>query len=439
MHLKNSLNAMRLFSFLAVVVFAVACKRPETDLGLELQPEGDLLNAYYTDTTTLWVSTVREDTLRTDELSTQMLGNYADDIFGQTLAGIYTQIRLSGSSVEFPEFYEVDSVILSLAYSGRAYGKLFPQYFEVYEMTEDIYLDSTYYSDHAPAINNTVNLVEPGFEINELNLFDFLPSGDDSLVPQLQLRLKNSLAQKFFDTDAANLADNEFFLQFFKGLHIRSASANGAVVNFDLTQSASKLTVYYRDTVELDTTSYSFVMGDLAARFTNIQHSYVGSELAGLTPENPLDGSISSYVQAGASAKTKIELPFLDQYNVLEGRTINKAELIVPVEDNYNSRLPVPSQLFVLGKNDEDENIILPDQVTASHDIDGIYMADTLEYRFNITRWVQQVLNGEISNNGLQLVSNSAGVSINRVELHGPDFNPALPEDNMRLLITLSN
>ncbi len=180
-------------------------------------------------------------------------------------------------------------------------------------------------------------------------------------------------------------------------------------------------------------------MGDLAARFTNIQHSYVGSELAGLTPENPLDGSISSYVQAGASAKTKIELPFLDQYNVLEGRTINKAELIVPVEDNYNSRLPVPSQLFVLGKNDEDENIILPDQVTASHDIDGIYMADTLEYRFNITRWVQQVLNGEISNNGLQLVSNSAGVSINRVELHGPDFNPALPEDNMRLLITLSN
>ncbi|MFM9027234.1 MAG: hypothetical protein ACKOQ6_04505, partial [Bacteroidota bacterium] len=49
-----------------------ACKDPD-ELGLEVLPGSDQLNLKSTDTITILTRTVREDTLRSDELSTQLV------------------------------------------------------------------------------------------------------------------------------------------------------------------------------------------------------------------------------------------------------------------------------------------------------------------------------------------------------------------------------
>ncbi|MBL7941962.1 MAG: DUF4270 family protein, partial [Flavobacteriales bacterium] len=224
------------------------------------------------------------------------------------------------------------------------------------------------------------------------------------------------------------------------GLTVRSATPDAGVFNLDLALSDAGVTIYYRDLddVEPDTTSYEFVIGDLAPRFTHLAHSYIGSDLQGLSETSPLDAQVLGYVQAGASCKTHITLPYIDALKA-EGRVISKAELVVPVEDMYNSRYAPQDQLFVLTKNEDGEDSVLPDQVSAHHDIGGVFEPDTLQYRFNITRWVQQVLTGDVPNTGLYLVSSNSGVSVNRVVVHGPQFDLADPTRNMRLLLTFTD
>ncbi len=82
----NSLKKLRLFylPLLALGLFA-SCEKPENSIGLELQEGDDILGFFTSDTTTLKVSTLIEDSLKTDELTSVMLGNYNDPIFGRTL------------------------------------------------------------------------------------------------------------------------------------------------------------------------------------------------------------------------------------------------------------------------------------------------------------------------------------------------------------------
>jgi hypothetical protein len=89
----------------------------------------------------------------------------------------------------------------------------------------------------------------------------------------------------------------------------------------------------------------------------------------------------------------------------------------------------------LLYKNEEGDNNLLPDQTTSAHSIGGNYDSTNRYYRFNITRYIQQVISGEIANTGIYAVSNSAGVTVNRVVLAGP----LSPDGNgMKLELTFS-
>lgn len=437
--LKNSLNSLGLFSFMAVLLLA-SCRRPESTVGLGIQPGEELLNAFYSDTTSLEAEVVVEDTLRSDELSSVMLGNYADPVFGYTETSFYSQLRLSGSGITFPLSYAVDSVVLSLPYSGRSYGKRIPQSFSVYALTDALYPDSVYYTNSTIATDKSVNWIADPGETYAIRPNSVVVIDNDSLIPQLRLKLKASFADLFFTAPPENFQSNDAFLAFFRGIHVQSATTDGSVFNLDLGRSDAGVTIYYRDfdNAEPDTALYGFVIGDQAARFTHVRRSFAGTALSELGETTPVDAGVLGYVQAGASCKTHITMPHLATY-AAAGRVINKAELVVPVEDMDLGRYPSQAQLFLLTRNEAGQDIILPDQLTASHDIGGVFEPDTLQYRFNITRWVQQVLTGDLVNTGLFLVSNNSGVSVNRVVLHGPHFSEAEPARNMRLRLTFSD
>ena len=80
-----------------------------------------MLSILQTDTVTLVVSTVREDSLRSDELSLSLLGNYIDPEIGQTRAGFYSQVRLSSPDIDFGTNAVADSLTLSLVHTGTVY------------------------------------------------------------------------------------------------------------------------------------------------------------------------------------------------------------------------------------------------------------------------------------------------------------------------------
>src|SRR5690606_22252942 len=102
--------------FIALFILA-ACKKDETEIGSDLQGEG--LDVIKTDTFTLRTYTQVLDSMQSDETAINLLGYYADPVFGSVDCGIVSQFRLSSSSPSFsgqPGDVIVDSVVLSLAY-----------------------------------------------------------------------------------------------------------------------------------------------------------------------------------------------------------------------------------------------------------------------------------------------------------------------------------
>ena len=124
-------------------------------VGLDVQPENDLLNVGFQDSTTIYTKTIKGDSLITDEsLITSgigLIGKYAEPVFGTASASIYTQVRLPSNiaSNTFGINPICDSIILSLVYEGTAYGKKDrkPQRLNVYQVTESMSTANSYYSN----------------------------------------------------------------------------------------------------------------------------------------------------------------------------------------------------------------------------------------------------------------------------------------------------
>src|SRR6267378_8262722 len=80
--------------FVAVVALLSSCKK-EGNIGLEVQPANDIINAESSDTLTLLTRSCKQDSVRTDETTlaisgiySQMLGSYNDPVFGKTSASV---------------------------------------------------------------------------------------------------------------------------------------------------------------------------------------------------------------------------------------------------------------------------------------------------------------------------------------------------------------
>ena len=98
-------------------------------VGLDVQPENDLLNVGYQDTTTVFTRTFDGDSLNTDESlissGVGLIGKYIDPVYGTATASMYTQVRLPSNilSTTFGTAPVCDSIVLSLVYDGPVYGK----------------------------------------------------------------------------------------------------------------------------------------------------------------------------------------------------------------------------------------------------------------------------------------------------------------------------
>src|SRR5690606_23077363 len=209
------------------------------------------------------------------------------------------------------------------------------------------------------------------------------------------------------------------------------------ILYFDLLNAQSKATLYYRD--ELNDPGvpkqFEFQINENSVRYTVVEHDHAQA-LDGSIVQALQDTSTTAdqvYVQSLGGLRAALRFPDLMQHAV-DGKALAKAELIVPIEGEFNPFLTPPAQLFLFRRNAEGEEEFLPDQLSGVADIDGRYRNDAREYRFNITRYIQAVLNGSLPNNGIEMVPGSNGVTADRAVLSGPVGEG----DRMRLLITFT-
>ncbi len=438
--IKN-LNTGRKAAMLSVVflVLFVSCKKKDSDLGLPITGDSPLgVNTVDTFEINTYVEV--QDSVTSNLKSADLLGSYQDPKFGGVQYGIVSQILLSSNNPNFGDInlISVDSVVLAVQYSSLTgvskYGELDPQTFEVYELDQDIYYDSTYYT-FSQVLTKPTNLVEVGSEVITPDPFNDAVVGEDTLSPQLRIRLDTNLGWQFINAQQnGDLVDNETFKTFFKGLQIKvnngmQSNNEGAILYLDLVDLNSKLTVYYKE----DTVARSFdftIDADNAARFNQANFDIAGTYVEQVINDT-LSGNYEFYYQAN-HLWAALEFPDLLAIKDNQGLIVNKAELIVPTQYYPTDELFVASNMFLLYKDSLYNDFLIPDYTNP----DGQYYESEGAYKFLITRYVQRIMTGEYPNNGLRLTNQYFFSTATRAI-----FNGALSTNKVKpkLIITYSN
>ncbi|MBN2174075.1 MAG: DUF4270 domain-containing protein [Bacteroidales bacterium] len=429
--LKSFYFRLRYFLLLITLLAIVfSCTEKPEAVGLDLVDD----NKYpiYDTILSVVAYSVFDDSVRTDEATINLLGSLYSETFGLLNASFYTQLRLESVNPSFGPNPVADSIVLSFIYSGY-YGNLnTPQTVKIYRVSDDFYRDSLYYYN--------TNL---GFEESILGELTFLPKPNDSIIidsvayaPKLNVHIDPSFADLIFTADS-NLASNDNFINYFKGLYVKAddvtALGEGAILYFDLLNEASNLTLYYKnDTV--DSLSYVFTINVNNARIGRFEHDYsLSSDQAfkeQILNNDTSYGADALYLQCLAGIKTVFRFPEIANWNNI---AINQAKLILPVNNPSGSYDPPPS--LVLFQNTENgSRVFLQDYEIGESYFGGTYDSVNNSYFFRISFYIQELANGN-PDYGLELFPISKVVAANEVKLSGTESTDQ-PSVQLQLIYT---
>lgn len=418
MNLKKLHNNWRkaiLLSACFVLAISVlpACKKKTSLIGTEALNVEDLLAAGGKDTFQLKTYSIEEDSIPTGNQPYGTLGICNDPKLGVINTSIYTQMSIEGAiNLSGATLISIDSVVLGLCYGG-SYGKLTPQTFEVYELTEKISIDSTYYRNSTRSTNG-INLVEPSSATQTPNLTSKVPidnlqmGGKDTLNPQLRLHLNHSIGQQFVqDAIAGNSAFSstaEFLNSgYFKGLKINVSSTvppsgSGGILYLRMGNQQTRLTIYYKVNIggEVSNKNFSLRLNGSSTYFNHAELDHSGHHVADVLA-NPVSGQSNFYAQCfglwGA-----IEFPSVS--NLPNKSLINNALLYLPIAYQTNSPYTPSNSITLLYKDASGDYRYVSGSKNIVYPYDGAQKA----YVINIRDYIQEIASGKVPNGPIYAV-----------------------------------
>ena len=370
----------------------ISCKKKEYALGSDVIDASTILNGSSVDTFTLRTYSIEEDTVISDNPANVVLGSYLDPTFGSYSASFYTQLRLAGVDPNFadPSEIVIDSFVLALEYVGY-YGALDPQTFEVYELEESLSLDSTYYS-FSNLTHSTTNLVPAENATVTPNTSSPTIVDGDSLAPQLRIHLDTNMARNLIveaTSESGSFSSNEAFLDFFKGLHIKTNNntqlqSEGAALYIDINDPSSKATIYFKQNGEA--TSYDLLMNSDCADFTHVDLDASNTSLDEVIADSTL-GQNEFYAQA-FSSRAAVSIPGL--LNLPENIVIHRADLSLPIQYQTGYKYQPGNNLSVATRIDSSSTQL------ANIGVIGVYNSLDKNFNINIREYVQSIVNKEL-------------------------------------------
>jgi len=403
-------------AFLFSLLLSISCKKKENLLGQNSIDQNELLNSDGIDTFSLQTFSYFDDSVISDNAIFGILGSYNDPVFGTYRSEIYTQILLSGSSPNFGDLNDViiDSMVLGLVYNGL-YGDVGAQTIEVYEMGEELFIDSTYYSFDSKLDANSTNLVLGSNTFN-LDNQNITVIGVDTVSPQLRIPLDTNLARTFMtEANAATgtFFDDASFTSYFNGLHIITnnglqTSGTGGVYYFRLTDPLSKVTIYYRQLGVVKT--FDFIMNSNAADFNRVSldNSFTNVETV---INDTVSGQIEYYSQSFGS-RAVVRFSGID--NIPKTAVIHSATLELPISFQSSSSYSPGFSLSVATTLESGSTELFGVNTIAN------YSDFSKSFAMDLRVYVQAVVNGDIQNNGLVLSPILHSSSAERIIFNGP-------------------
>lgn len=424
----------------------IGCNKESDIIGLGIQPPSDLLNASFFDSTSIVTYSVIDDSLRTDKLSQNVIGFLNNNETGNTQAGVAFHLFPSSRNVKFGENAILDSAFLIISIRAHMGDTLAPVNFGLYEINDAIYADSNYYP------NSNVNFIHKNLISGNSN-FTIKPTtvtieNNVAIMPHIKIPISKSWIENkiMAKSNQPELFDNESFVQYLKGLYLvaQSASKGGFVTSIDLKASMSGLVLHYKND-EKDSLTYTFVVGDKAARFSTFNHFdfiHASSHFKQQVLMNDTNsGAEKIYLKALGGTNVRIQFPNIKETFKNQRIIINKAELVLTPYNRVYGSYFVPSKITLSKVKSDGGYQFLPDDAIFEGEqyFGGEFNTSTQEYRFRITKYIQNLIQNDEADYGLSLFITGRGVRGNSVVLTGNNpTNPAVASKRMRLEITYS-
>ena len=426
-------------SLIISVIIISSCTEELDSIGMDLID--DQLEITSQTVLPLSAFTEIEDSVPSSLADQQLLGFYHDDVFGKTKASIYTEslplsIPFNIPGTLSPESLIVDSVVLSIAYSGYFGDLSTQQSISVFELEETIPAGTIY-------SNKTL-----GFNPEPLHNSQFLPQPNDSiyvtgplgdttniLPPHLRLNMPESLGRRFIDSyeETSNFTSYDDYRGFFKGLYITvdETPGTGAMLYFNLLSALSRMEIHYHYISGEDTTVTSYILplydqfGRRFSQFDNFGYQDASPEIKQQALEgDTVAGLERVFIQSMANFRSKIWLP--EPENILDNSSgqiaINSAKIIVPVDSGYlQDEFGNASRLIMLRGDEEEGNLVnIDDLALGSGYFGGVLNAEETHYSFNITLHLQRVISGALPNYPLYLRTSNSFQNADRAVIKGP-------------------
>ncbi len=380
-----------LISFLIIGCFFTACKKKADNVFLVNEGTVGFDGNGYTDSFTLLTATIREDSLKTDSLSNNLIGIIKDPFFGEYHARSFFQFNL-------PELGKVissgtlDSVVLFMQYTSKSayYGDLNSEVsLDVYELNTALTATNAAYSNQNYGFTTSIGAYTGKLKVNDsIKIRDL--SKKATIAPTLAIKLSASFANKLFNANSTDLSSQTDFLNLFKGLVIVPSpnllSGNGVMAAVNMYAAFSKIRIYYNDTMQSD-----FKVLDDSRRFSQYYFRNQNAEITKQKTASKKANFDTTFLQSMTGAKTRISIPYL--FNIAKSKSISiaKAELIIrPVAGSYGSTTPLPARLLLL-KPDATTGLNASILDAFEPFYGGAYNATLNGYKFNITRHIQNL------------------------------------------------
>lgn len=401
--------------FVLNLILLLSCKKKDVDsvLGLDVQPENDLVGITITDTASLFLHTQKVDSTRTYNDQYKYLGSTQDPIFGRTDASIYTNFSITNNltNVSFGPNAIIDSAEIIIRDLGTYNGDTSTVLnYEVFLLNEKIQNDVLYYTSSKFSRSN--------IKINITNGRYVTRNGNRYLV----MKLDPNFAQYVLQTDA-NLTNNTAFQNAYKGFYITTANTStlspsnlGAIRRMDLNDELSGVKLYYRDSNSTSSKGEEFLFsfrGIDALRTNYIKHNYYTAHhnlYAQVIDNDSLKGNANIYLNHFGGTRVRVYIPyinnFVDSFNV----AINRAELIVKLDESLappSIYYGTPAELALIASSSTGVEELVWDQLESSDYVkySGNFDFANKQYVFNIARQMQKIITKKINNYGFYLVN----------------------------------
>lgn len=425
-------------SIICLLILITSCKK-EGDFNLGASP-GSSVGVQFTDTITLTNQTfLLNDSIISAKPANFSFGAYSDPgVTGVTYAEAYSTLTLNSSNVDYTGV-TIDSSNLYLLYN-YAYGDtLSAQDFAVHQITTQMdgsvpYQTTTAFVTYDPTVGGSKSGVMP--RVSKKNT--------------MSIPLTNAFAGTILA--AADDRSNTDFNSNYYGIVIKSLNnSTGSIIHGVFTNTTqlvkTRLVVYFKRGSVKDSAAFYLIQN--TPSFNRVITDRSGTSISSLAynSDNVTDAAANNkcYIQAGTGVVTKVSIPYLHNLATIDGASviINKAVLIAPIDETSNSERYWPVRDVGLLELNPDNTYkyrngqlaYVPGSVPNNQ---GVYpsllvtaSATSTEYRFDITRYVQFLLNNKYSNDGFILNPVYNSHYVNRVVMNS--FNA--PSRRMRLEI----